>query len=102
MDWNSANVTPIFKKVLRSDPSNFRPISLTCICCKIMGHMMLSHIANHIDKNNVLINERHGFRNKLSSIPQLLNTTTDWASTLNNKGQTNNIFLDFSKAFHKI
>ena len=63
---------------------------------------MLSHIAKHIAKNNIVISEQHGFRNKLSTITQLINTTTDWANTLNNKGQTNIIFLDFSKAFDKI
>ena len=47
-DWNSAIVTPIYKKGLKSDPCNHRPISLTCICCKIMEHIMLSHIAKHI------------------------------------------------------
>ena len=99
-DWNSAIVTPIYKKGLKSDPSNYRPISLTCICCKIMEHTMLSHIAKHTAKNNIIINEQHGFRNKLSTITQLINTTTDWANTLNNKGQTD-IFIDFSKAFDK-
>ena len=49
-DWNSAIPTPIFKKGLKSDPSNNRPISLTCICCKIMEHMMLSQIAKHSQK----------------------------------------------------
>ena len=63
---------------------------------------MLSHIAKHIAKNNIIINEQHGFSNKLSTITQLINTTTDWAKTLNNKGQTDIIFLDFSKAFDKI
>ena len=101
-DWNSAIVTPIYKKGLRYDPSNYRPISHACICCKIMEHIMLSHIAKHIAKNNIIINEQHGFRNKLSTITQLINTTTDWASTLDNKGQTDIIFLDFSKAFDKI
>ena len=43
-DWNSAIGTQIFKKGLKSYPSNYRPISLTCICCKIMDHIMLSHI----------------------------------------------------------
>ena len=55
----------------------------------------LSHI-------NIIINEQHGFRNKLSTITQLINTTTDWANTQNNKVQTDIIFLDFSKAFDKI
>ena len=85
-DWNSAIVMPIYKKSLKSDPSNHRPISLTCICCKNMEHIMLSHIAKHTAKNNIIINEQHGFRNKLSTITQLINTTTDWANTLNNKG----------------
>ena len=63
---------------------------------------MLSHIAKHIAKNNIIINGQPGFRNKQSTITQLMNTTTDWANTLNNKGQTDIIFLDFSKAFDKI
>ena len=101
-NWNSTIVTPIYKKDLISDPSNYRPISHTCICCKIMEDIMLSHVAKHIAKNNIIINEQHGFRNKLSTITQLINTTTDWANNLNNKGQADIIFLDFSKAFDKI
>ena len=41
---------------------------------------MLSRIAKHIAKNNILINEQHGFGNKLSTITQLINTTTYWAN----------------------
>ena len=63
---------------------------------------MLSLVAKHIAVNNIIINEQHGFRNKLSTITQLRNTTTDWANTLNNKGQTEIIFLDFCKSFYKI
>ena len=63
---------------------------------------MLSHIARNIARNNIIINEQHGFINKLSIITQLINTITDWANTLNNKGQTDIIFLDFNKAFDKI
>ena len=74
-DWNSAIVTPIYKKGLKSDN---RPISPTCICCNIMEHIMLSHIAKHIAKNNIIINEQHGFINKQSTITQVINATTDW------------------------
>ena len=63
---------------------------------------MLSHIAKHIAKTNILIDEQHGFRNKLFTITLLMNTTTDYANTLNNKGQTDIILLDLSKALHKI
>ena len=67
-----------------------------------MEHIMLSHIVKHMAKNNIIINEQHGSRNKLSTITQLINTTTDWADTLNNKDQTDIIFFDFNKAFDKI
>ena len=63
---------------------------------------MLSHIAKHISKNNIIINEQHGIRNKLSTITQLMNTTTGWANTLNNKDQTDIMLLDFRKAFDEI
>ena len=35
-DWNGANVCPLFKKGDKSTASNYRPISLTCILCKVL------------------------------------------------------------------
>ena len=99
---NMMETHPKEAKNLLNSITNYRPISLTCICCKIMEHIILSHITKHIAKNNIIVNEQHGFGNKLSTITQLIDTTTDWANTLKNKGQTDIIFLDFSKAFDKI
>ena len=33
-DWRQANVAPIYKKGEKYDPENYRPVFLTCICCK--------------------------------------------------------------------
>ena len=41
-DWVSARVSPIFKKGDKSDPANYRPISMTCILCKLMEHTIAS------------------------------------------------------------
>jgi hypothetical protein len=66
-DWKNALVTALHKKGSKSDPGNYRPISLTCITCKIMEHVVLSHVAKHMSRNNILLDSQHGFREKLST-----------------------------------
>ena len=100
--WKHALVTPIHKSGDKCNPSNYRPISLTCICCKLMEHIVLSHISKHIAVNKILIDEQHGFRQKLSTTTQLISATHDWAHTLQLRGQTDVIFLDFRKAFDRV
>ena len=35
LDWRKANITTLFKKGATTDPANYRPVSLTCTCCKL-------------------------------------------------------------------
>ena len=35
-DWRDANVSPIFKSGSRAAPGNYRPVSLTCMLCKVL------------------------------------------------------------------
>jgi len=39
-DWKLANVVPVFKKGSKSTPGNYRPISLTSVCCKMFEHIL--------------------------------------------------------------
>ena len=48
-DWKKAMITPIFKKGSCSDPTNYRPISLTSIICKVLEHIVYSHIMSHVE-----------------------------------------------------
>ena len=65
-DWKKARITPAFKKGQRYQASNYRPISLTCVCCKIMEHIhvVTSHIMKHSENNNILYPLQHGFRSQ--------------------------------------
>ena len=47
-DWNIAIVTAIHKQGPKWDPGNYRLISLTCLVCKVMEHVVLSHMAKHL------------------------------------------------------
>ena len=100
--WSKAFITPIFKKGERSKPSNYRPVSLTCIASKILEHVLHSHIMSHLDKHNILSPYQHGFRKNRSCETQLLVTIHDLASGLKDGKQMDAILLDFSKAFDKV
>ena len=39
-EWRQAHITAIFKKGSRKIACNYRPISLTCIACKIMESLV--------------------------------------------------------------
>ena len=52
-DWRTANVTAAFKKGQKYQAENYRPISLTNACCKIMEHVIASQIMNHGEMNNI-------------------------------------------------
>ena len=47
-DWRQANVAPVFKKGEKYDAANYRPVSLTCICCKTLEHIIVRYINKHL------------------------------------------------------
>ena len=101
-DWLTARISAIYKKGDKANPSNYRPVSLTCITCKIMEHIVCSQIGRHLDHKNILHPNQHGFRKGLSCETQLVDTIHELAYSINQKAQTDVIFLDFSKAFGKV
>ena len=101
-DWKKALVTPLFKKGNRNNPVNYRPISLTSVCCKLLERIIYSNIISHLNEHNILSDAQFGFRHRHSVELQLLRTIHDLAFNLNNKKQTDATLLDFSKAVDKV
>ena len=97
--WKEALITPLFKKGERGKASNYRPVSLTSICCKLMEHILHSNIITHLEKNGILSDYQHGFRKQRS---QLVITLQELADGLNSGDQMDCVLLDFSKAFDKV
>ena len=101
-DWKRAVVTPIYKKGDKSLPKNYRPISLTCISCKVMEHIVLSSMSRHFSKNDIITPLQHGFRKGFSTVTQLITVLDDWFSSLDKRTRTDVLLLDFSKAFDSV
>ena len=97
--WKSAWITPVPKKDNKCDAANYRPVSLTCVACKLLEHILCSQIRTHLDKHKALYPGQHGFRKKLSCESQLVATTHDLLKRLDRFEQVDIAILDFSKAF---
>ena len=97
--WVEANVAPVFKKGVRHTASNYRPISLTCVCAKLLEHIICKNIMTYFTKNKILTSVQHGSRAEHSCESQLLLTTEDLVQNYEDKIQTDLIVLNFSKAF---
>lgn len=97
-----ARVVPVHKTGDKHRIQNYRPISITCTCCKMFEHILSKSLFNYIESSNILISNQHGFRSRLSTITQLAETVHDFAQVINETGQVDGICLDLSKAFDHV
>ena len=81
--WKKALITPVHKKGSRTDPSNYQPISLTCIPCKVLEHIVYSQVISHLEHHSILTGIQFGFCQRRSADLQLLLTVHDLALRLN-------------------
>jgi len=101
-DWRTANVTPVYKKGPKFLPENYRPISLTSVCCKVMEHVIASTVMNFGETNKILYPLQHGFRKMRSCETQLIEFIDDISSNMQQGKQTDILVMDFAKAFDKV
>ena len=101
-EWKMANVTPIYKKEDKSQPNNYRPISLTSVVCKIMETIIRDKVVNYLEENKLIKDSQHGFRNKRSCLTNLLDFFNDIYSMYDDSRSVDVIYLDFQKAFDKV
>jgi hypothetical protein len=100
--WLTANVSPLFKKGSRPEASNYRPVSLTSVLCKILEKFIRNIIMTHMYENELLSEHQHGFVRNKSCTTNLLEaldylTWNEWQRT-----PLDVVFLDFAKAFDTV
>ena len=100
--WKLANIVPIHKNKSLSDYRNYRPISLTCVPCKVMEGIVKDKITRFVVQNEILTDKQHGFRSKRSTISQLILALNEWVTDLDKNNCIDVAYLDFSKAFDTV
>ena len=100
--WKHATVVPIFKKGTKGAAENYRPVSLTCIICKIFESILADRITEHLTVNNLLRNTQHGFVKGRSCTTNLVAFLDKLTSIVDLGGAADLFYLDFSKAFDKV
>ncbi len=65
-DWLDANVVTLFKKGDKLKAENYRPVSLTCIVCKLLEHIIFANVMDHADLHNIMTKFQQVFRTKHS------------------------------------
>ena len=100
LQWKTANVVALHKKGSKTLASNYRPISLTCIICKVYEQVIRKHIFNHV--KSVISSKQHGFTTGRSCLSNLLESL-DRVFDMIAEGESVDIFyLDFQKAFDTV
>jgi len=98
-DWKRATIVPVLKKGSAKVISNYRPISVTCVTCKIFERVIANKIRHHLTVNNILHPAQHGFTRGRSTCTNLLESLNDWTLYFQDKHQVAIAYIDFSKAF---
>nr|XP_012564862.2 uncharacterized protein LOC101235203 [Hydra vulgaris] len=100
--WKKLNVTPIFKKGSRLKASNYRPVSLTSIPCKIIENIFQQRIMEHCVANGLISPNQHGFVHRKGCVSNHLETQNILTEATHCRHTVDVIYTDFAKAFDNI
>ena len=101
-DWKLKNIAPVFKKGCKNDPGNYRPISLTSVPGKMLESIIVDNMVDHLETNNLILDNQHGFCSGRSCLTNLLDFFHDMFSIYDNSRAIDILYLDFQKAFDKV
>ena len=101
--WKMAEVVPIHKTGKpRSDPSSYRPISLTPHLGKIYERLLKSRLEFHLEKNNIIPTFQAGFRRGRGCTDHLVKLSSQIKRSFKRNKPTLATFFDVKRAFDSV
>lgn len=97
--WKTSIVTAVFKSGDPCNPTNYRPIALTCTSCRLFETIVTHDIRKYMWQNHIISSNQHGFLDHRSTSSQLIKFQSD---LIKNRQGTDVIYLDIAKAFDTV
>ncbi|CAH1257307.1 Hypp1814 [Branchiostoma lanceolatum] len=103
-EWKQCNVTPVYKKGDRTNPSNYRPIALLPTVPKVLERLVHNRLYTYLMNNNLININQSGFKKGDGTVPQLMRLVDEWAKSIDdpNISCTAAVFLDVRRAFDTV
>ena len=101
-EWRMANITPLFKKGSKLEAVNYRPVSLTSVCCKLMEGIVRDELMEYFYENKLISKQQHGFVKRRACVTNLLECQNIVSKSISEGNSVDVLYTDFSKAFDKV
>ena len=101
-EWKLARVSPIYKEGAKSDPNNYRPISVLPVISKLIERVVFDQFYEYLIVHDLLADSHSGFRPRHSTQTALLEATNEWYLNIDNGLINGGLFLDLKKAFDTV
>ena len=95
--WKRAAIIPIYKSGDKTVPSNYRPISLTSVICKVLERIIRKQVFSFLDQKGCLNSTQHGFRPGRSCLSALLDVFDNIMHMLDSDSSVDMVYLDFRR-----
>ena len=97
-----ATITPLWKSGEKTDPNNYRPISILSSVSKVFERLLFNRISHFIETTNQLHKNQFGFRSKRSCVHAIAEITEEMRKRLDARKAVFSCFMDLSKAFDTV
>ena len=97
-----AEIIPLHKDGVRTNSTNYRPISLLPIFGKLFEKIIADRMIKFFDKNDVITQRQFGFRNNHSTELAVTEIHNKLLKNMDENKHTCTVFLDLAKAFDSV
>ena len=95
--WKTGEVIPVFKKGIKSDCANYRPLTMLNLNSKILEGIVCDSLDRHLEENSLIHQNQWGFKKGVSTESLLLYLSETWKKAVDSGDKVGVAFVDFQK-----